>query len=137
MGVLFDSTFFISAERRGLTAKQTLAPLLVEYPDQSLAISAITLMELSHGVERADTPRRAELRKQFLDQVISVLDVQPVTEEIALRSGHLSGELMRSGVQIATADLLIGVTALHLQYSLVTRNLRHFDRVPGLTLISH
>jgi predicted nucleic acid-binding protein len=37
---------------------------------------------------------------------------------------------------VALADLLIGVTALQLGYRVATGNLRHFQMVPGLQIIS-
>jgi len=37
---------------------------------------------------------------------------------------------------IATADLLIGVTALHYGYAVGTRNVRHFKMIPGLQVIT-
>jgi predicted nucleic acid-binding protein len=33
------------------------------------------------------------------------------------------------------SDLLIGVTALELGYSVATRNLRHFKMIPGLSVV--
>ena len=36
---------------------------------------------------------------------------------------------------IATADLLIGITALHYGYALGTRNVRHFKMIPGLKVV--
>lgn len=42
-------------------------------------------------------------------------------------------ETRRTGRVIATADLLIGVTALYYGYSVGTRNTRHFQMIPGLT----
>jgi tRNA(fMet)-specific endonuclease VapC len=137
MGILVDSTFFIAAERRRMNASQTLELLNREFPDQPVAISVITLLELAHGVPRADTLLRGQLRQQFLDQITSVVDVHVVSPGIALRAGTLSGMLMREGIQVATADLLIGVTALELGYSVLTKNLRHFKLIPDLNLIAH
>lgn len=137
MGVLVDSTFFIAAERRRMNASQTLESLDRSFPGQGVGISVITLLELAHGVPRADTQVRAQLRQQFLDQLTSVVEVHVVSPEIAIRAGTLSGTLMREGMQVATADLLIGVTALELGYSLLTKNLRHFKSIPGLDVIPH
>ena len=45
-------------------------------------------------------------------------------------------DIRRVGLVIATADLLIGTTALHYGYALGTRNLRHFRMIPGLQVLS-
>ena len=45
-------------------------------------------------------------------------------------------DMKKRGLVIATADLLIGVTALHHGYAVGTRNLRHFGMIPGLKVLS-
>ncbi len=44
-------------------------------------------------------------------------------------------EARQLGRMIPFADLLIGATALHFGYSIGTRNLRHFQMVPNLSVI--
>jgi predicted nucleic acid-binding protein len=44
--------------------------------------------------------------------------------------------MKKVGLVIATADLLIGVTALHYGYVIGTRNIRHFEMIPGLKVLS-
>ncbi|HEX3744367.1 MAG TPA: hypothetical protein VHW09_10570 [Bryobacteraceae bacterium] len=60
------------------------------------------------------------------------MPVHPVTVPIALRAGQLDGQMTTAGSRIALADLLIGLTALELGYSVATGNLRHFQMIPGL-----
>jgi predicted nucleic acid-binding protein len=62
--------------------------------------------------------------------------VHPVTVPVALRAGQIDGENTAKGVRLALADLLIGVTALELGYRVATGNLRHFQMVPGLEIVS-
>ncbi len=50
-------------------------------------------------------------------------------------AGKLDAEQQSRGVVIPFADLLIGATALSLDYSVLTTNLRHFERIPGLALL--
>jgi len=40
------------------------------------------------------------------------------------------------GLVIATADLVIGITALHNSYAIGTSNVRHFRMIPGLQVFS-
>jgi predicted nucleic acid-binding protein len=42
--------------------------------------------------------------------------------------------MQAAGTRIALADLLIGVTALELGYSVATANTRHFQSIPNLTV---
>jgi predicted nucleic acid-binding protein len=103
---------------------------------EDVAISVVTLIELAHGVARADTPQRKASRRQFLNELMSALPVHPVTVPIALRAGQIDGENTAQGVRVALADLLIGVTALELGYRVATANVRHFQMVPGLGIAS-
>jgi len=58
-----------------------------------------------------------------------------LTVSLALRTGQLDGENQARGIRIPLSDLLIGVTALELGFSVGTVNLRHFRQVPGLSVV--
>jgi predicted nucleic acid-binding protein len=49
-------------------------------------------------------------------------------------AGKLDGEQQSRGVVIPFADLLIAATALYLDYTVLTVNVRHFRQVPGLSV---
>jgi predicted nucleic acid-binding protein len=137
VGALLDSTFLINAERRGLTVAAALLEIQDIVPDAQLGISVISVLELAHGESRAESAARATARERFLSQLMSSLEIYPVTPEIARRAGRLDGELAKTGSNIAFPDLIIGVSALELGFSVVTRNLRHFQKIPGLTVVQH
>jgi predicted nucleic acid-binding protein len=109
---------------------------LLRVPGEDVAVSVITLVELAHGVARANTPERRVLRQQFLDELMMALPVHSVTVPAALRAGQIDGENSARGVRVALSDLLIGVTALELGYRVATANVRHFGMVPGLEVLS-
>jgi tRNA(fMet)-specific endonuclease VapC len=132
VGLVLDSTVFIAAERRGLNAHQTLTELAHRFPDEQFAICSVTLMELAHGIARADTPQRAATRRQFVEELVMASHVHDITVQVALRAGQIDGECTARGVRIPVSDLLIGVTALELGYKVLTANLRHFQVIPGL-----
>jgi tRNA(fMet)-specific endonuclease VapC len=62
--------------------------------------------------------------------------VVPVSAEIAELEGRIEGEQAALGISIAFEDLLIGATALHMNYAVVTLNLRHFQIIPQLVRCS-
>lgn len=136
MGLILDSSVLIAAERQGRNARQTLADIAVHAAGEDVAVSVITLVELAHGVTRANTPARMATRRQFLNELISALPVHPITVSVALRAGQIDGEITAQGIRLALSDLLIGVTALELGYRVATANVRHFNRVPGLGIVS-
>jgi tRNA(fMet)-specific endonuclease VapC len=61
--------------------------------------------------------------------------VVPVSAEIAELEGRIEGEQAALGISIAFEDLLIGATALHMNYAVVTLNLRHFQIIPSLSVV--
>lgn len=134
MGVILDSSLVISAERRHETVVQLLRRIAAVINDQEVALSAIGLMELIHGIYRANTPERHKARELYINELISVVDVYPFTRETAILAGKVDGEQQSKGVVIPFADLLIGATALSLGYSVLTVNLRDFNRIPGLSV---
>lgn len=136
MGLVLDSTVFIAAERQGLTARQTLADIGSRFPGEQFALSVVTVIELAHGVARADSPQRRTTRQRYLDELVLASPVHPITIPIALRAGQIDGESTAKGIRIAFPDLLIGVTALELGYRIATANLRHFQAIPGLAVLS-
>lgn len=136
MGLIIDSSVLIAAERKGRNARQALTDIALQVSGEDVALSVVTVIELMHGAVRADSAGRKAMRRQFLNELLMALPVHPVTVPIALRTGQIDGENTVKGVRLALADLLIGVTALELGYGVLTGNMRHFERIPGLTVVA-
>ena len=136
MGLILDSSIVIAAERRGDTPAQLVAQIASFAGDQEAALSAVGLTELVHGIYRADTTERRFRRQQFVEELRAGLTVYPYTDQTALLAGRIDGEQTAKGVMIPFPDLLIGATALSLGYSVLTANVRHFNLIPGLTVVS-
>lgn len=93
-------------------------------------------MELEHGWHRANTPKAAAKRRSYLNEILAILPVEPFTAEMGMLAARIDAGMKKVGLVIATADLLIGITALHYGYALGTRNVRHFKMIPGLKVLS-
>jgi predicted nucleic acid-binding protein len=125
----------VAAERQGDNARQMLASIARKVAKTEIGISVVTLIELAHGAARADTPERKAQRHKFIQELLTAIPIHPVTVPVALRAGQVDGENQARGTRVPLADLLIGVTALELGYSLGTANVRHFQATPGLTVV--
>ena len=104
---------------------------LKEKMNDGICISAITLAELAHGVEKSaarDKNRAALLR------FLSILTVLPFDDLAAAEYGEVCADLQRKGTPIGTMDMLIAAHAKTEGLILVTNNTREFERVEGLTL---
>jgi len=100
--------------------------------DEELFLSVVTIGEVSKGFTiHPDRRRRAHLR-HWLDQTLRPWfagRILPIDEPVALRWGVLDGECLRQGTPLSAADGLIAATALEHDLTIVTRNVKDFDRL--------
>ena len=134
LGVILDSSVVIEAERQQLSVAQFLKQIVQKIGEREAALSSITVAELVHGIYRANTEQR-RARRAFLDDLKATVPVYPITDNTAELMGKISGESSAKGVTIPLDDLLIGTCALERGYAVATRNQRHFQKIPGLTLV--
>jgi tRNA(fMet)-specific endonuclease VapC len=135
MGVILDSSVLIAGERRGESVRQILKRVQAVHGEVDSALSVVTIVELTHGIYRAKNDADRERRRAFSEELRRDMVVHPVTVEIAELAGRIEGEQAARGVNVAFEDLLIGATALHIGYDVVTLNVRHFQMIPGLTVV--
>lgn len=136
MGVILDSSVLIAGERRGESVRQILQRVQAAHGEMDSALSVVTIVELTHGIYRAKTDTDRDRRRAFSDELRRDFVVHPMTVEIAELAGRIEGEQAARGVNIAFEDLLIGATALHIGYGVLTLNLRHFQMIPGLSVLN-
>jgi tRNA(fMet)-specific endonuclease VapC len=136
LGVILDTTILIAGERRRETVKQVLEHVQVAVGEVEAALSTVSIVELTHGIYRARTDADRGRRKDFCDELCRDMIVHPVSLEIAQLAGRIEGEQAAKGIAIAFEDLVIGATALHLRFDVVTLNVRHFKLIPGLKVIT-
>jgi predicted nucleic acid-binding protein len=135
MGLIPDSSLPIAGERRGQRVWDILDRAKASQGEVENALSVITVVELAHGIYRARSEADGQRRRAFVEELCQAIPVQPVTLEIAQLAGRIEGEQAAKGIVIALPDLLIGVTALSLGYSVATLNVRHFRSIPGLSVV--
>jgi len=135
MGLILDSSILIAGERGGESVQAILKQVQATQGETESGLSAVTVVELTHGIYRAKSDTRRERRRAFTEELCRDLTVHPVTLEIARVAGKVEGEQTARGISIAFEDLLIGATALHLRYAVATLNVRHFRLILGLSVI--
>ena len=136
MGLVLDSSVVIAAERQAKPVSDLLSALKDAHGEHEILLSAITVLELEHGLHRAKSAEVRDRRRAYLDTVFAAIPVQPFTKEIAQLAGKIDAEARADGRAIPFPDLLIGTTAPHAGYKIVTANTRHFQMVPGLVVLS-
>jgi len=101
-----------------------------EHKPSDLSISAITLAELRFGADR----KRSRKLHALIDTFADAVAVAAFDEAAAFEFGRIGALLAERGSPIGDLDALIAAHAVALRCTLVTNNVRHFTRVPGLSL---
>jgi len=96
-------------------------------------MSIVTVAELYEGVFRA---ANLAAREQELLLFTAGITLLPITEPLCRLFGEHRAHLRQSNQLIGDVDLLIAVTCLHHDLTLLTTNPAHFLRVPGLRIVS-
>ena len=135
VGIILDSSIIIAAERSGHSVRQILERVHASQGETEVGLSVVTILELTHGIQRATSEERQQRREAFVDELIRDVPVYPVTIETAKIGGRIEGSQAARGVNIAFEDLLIAATAVQLGFGVATSNVRHFEVVPGLTVV--
>ena len=121
-----DTCSYIMRSRTG-----ALWDRLDQLPEQSAAISVITLGELQFGITLK--PLAIRIAAQ-LGKLLRCLPVLSLTPETCLHYARIRSHLQRKGTPIGPNDLWIASHAMAHKLTLVTRNTREFARVDGLKL---
>jgi tRNA(fMet)-specific endonuclease VapC len=132
VGVLIDASILIEHER----GRVSLEPHLVGREHAEFFLSVITASELLHGVHRAADPNVRARRAAFVEAVLERFALLPVNLAVARAHAQLWAGLMAAGWLIGPHDLWLAATCLAHGLTMVTANIREFERVPGLAVES-
>ena len=127
MSYLVDSDWVIDF----LKGQPEAVRLFGELIPEGIAISILTFGEVLEGILFSRSSRDDE---GAFENFLEGANVVSLTTGIMRRFAEVRGELRRTGKLIADIDLLIAATAISHDLTLVTRNARHFERVPGIEL---
>jgi tRNA(fMet)-specific endonuclease VapC len=130
MAYLIDADWIINAiaqKRQADTILDTLIPA-------GISISIITLAEV---YERAFGSPNPEAYLDTLRQFISNFQLLTIDEAIITKFAEVRSTLRRQGRIIPDFDILVGVTAIHHDLTLLTFNIRHLDRIPQIRIYQH
>ena len=97
----------------------------------NLCISSITYSELLYGAEKS-----ANIAKNLLALTIflSNVEILPYDENASVDYGLIRAELEKKGKPIGPLDMLIAAHAKSLKTTIVTNNVKEFERVSGLKI---
>jgi predicted nucleic acid-binding protein len=122
----------VISELRRPMPHQGVVAWLSNIDADAIFLSAVTIGELQIGVEniREQDPGRAEIIEQWVDAVIADYNVLPMD----VLSFRRWAQLIRGRPREIVADAMIAATAFVHNLTVVTRNLRDFERF-GIAVI--
>jgi tRNA(fMet)-specific endonuclease VapC len=110
----------------------TIVERLAATEPTAIAVPQPVLAEIGFGIERLPrSKRRAALQARF-DLLSAELPRAEWTDVVSLMYGRIKATLERRGTRTEDFDAAIAAHALALEATLVTANLAHMARVPGL-----
>ena len=98
---------------------------------KGLFISSITLAELEFGIENAEQEYK-ERNRIALMEFLTIMEIKKFDENAAKEYGILRKDLKDRKCLIGPLDMLIGAHAKSLKITLVTNNIREFERIHDL-----
>lgn len=99
----------------------------------ALYTSVVAEGEMLYGAYRTGEPRRSRLLRGIRDLLNTMVDVLPITPEVARRYGRIKARLAAQGTPIPANDMWMAAVAIEADLILVSDD-AHFERVPGLTV---
>lgn len=127
--LIFDTTFLIDLQREAGKGHGPAQAFLEANRQARIALPVVALGEFAEGFAVADDPALKRLARLFT--------LLPVTAAVAVHYGRITRGLRRAGRLIGANDLWIAATALDCGHPLVTRNVEHFARVPGVRVCGY
>ncbi len=102
---------------------------IASFHPYEISVSAVSVAELEYGVSKS---RYAGKNKSALHKFLSAFEILPFDDRDAESYGMLRAYLEASGTPIGAYDMQIAAQGLSRGATVVTNNIREFERVPSL-----
>ena len=121
----------VSALMKG---NQAFVNRLASYSPADVTIPQPVIAELAYGIERLPRSRRRSALQARFELICSEIPRAEWTDDVSHAYGRIKAALERRGTRIEDVDAAIAAHALAARATLVTANVEHMNRVPGLRL---
>lgn len=104
---------------------------ITSYKPSELAISVITIMEIEYGILLVPGKKSTVIRA-IISDLTEAINIVPFCSESAIKAASIRADLHKQGNPIGYYDILIGATALYHGLTMVTANIKEFERISQL-----
>lgn len=127
---IFDTDIYTNVMKK--IPFEKLLKRLKKVPRLDQFTTTITIAEVYYGLMKASN--RTRLLKLFEAVLLPRATILPFDFSAAKKYGEIRSFLEKQGTPLPHADLQIASIALSMNMALITGNLKHFQRVPKLTV---
>lgn len=124
-GLVLDTDVLVS-DLRGKTR------FLKDFESKDLATTVVNAFELFHGAFKS---KESSTNLPATRGLLASLRVLELDMKAAERAGEVLAHAQRSGENIEIRDLFVGCLAREEGLPLLTYNVRHFRKIPGLRVV--
>ena len=127
---IFDTDIYTNVIRK--VPSETLINRLKKVPRRDQFTTTITIGEVYYGIMKVSD--KTKLLKLFEDVLLPRATILSFDFSAAKKYGEIRSFLEKQGIPLAHADLQIASIALSMNMTLITGNLKHFQRIPELAV---
>ena len=127
MAYLIDTDIIIFALRKDKS-------VLIKFEENKnipISISMITYAELIFGAKRSQNEQQNMMKVRHIRELYPIEDLNEGVMEVF---ADIKAKMFNNGIRIEDMDLLIAATAIYNDLTLVTNNVKHFEKIPYLKL---
>ncbi len=125
--VVLDSTFLIDF----LRSKPSAILMAKEFAD-NVFTTRLNVFEILVGIYRKK-PEEQQKHLAAFYELLHSLQVLELDEKSASEAAHISAELMQKGKMLDEIDILVASIAIvHGEKTIITENIKHFSKIPGI-----
>lgn len=124
--IVFDSDIVIDLLRGRKREQEVFEHLLTK---NFCFLTSVSFFEIAHGAYHLKRLKEID----YIQRVFAVLDFDTPA---ALIAGRVRSELQKKGITVPAYDLLIGAICLNHNLPLLTGNIKHFVKIPELTVMN-
>ena len=127
MAYLIDTEIIIFALRKDKS-------VLIKFEENKnipISISMITYAELIFGAKRSQNEQQNMIKVRHISELYPIEDLNEGVMEVF---ADIKAKMFNNGIRIEDMDLLIAATAIYNDLTLVTNNVKHFEKIPYLKL---
>ena len=127
MAYLIDTDIIIFALRKDKS-------VLIKFEENKnipISISMITYAELIFGAKRSQNEQQNMIKVRHISELYPIEDLNEGVMEVF---ADIKAKMFNNGIRIEDMDLLIAATAIYNDLTLVTNNVKHFEKIPYLKL---